>query len=80
MKLKKNAESNYYDAGGLSVVDIWKAKLTKEELRGLFKGNVLKYLLRAGKKNKNTALKDLNKAKDYLENLIETYQEDSQNE
>ena len=76
--MKKNKESNYYDAGGLSVVDIWKAKLTKEELRGLFKGNVIKYLLRAGKKKKNSAVKDLNKAKDYLENLIETYEGEQQ--
>lgn len=78
--MKKNAESNYYDAGGLSVVDIWKAKLTKEELRGLFKGNVLKYLLRAGKKNKNTAVKDLKKARDYLDNLIETYEGEEKGE
>ena len=34
--MKKNKDFNYYDAGGLSVVDIWKAKLTKEELRGFF--------------------------------------------
>lgn len=72
---RKNNESSYYDFGGLSVVDIWKAKLTKEEYQGLCKGNALKYIMRAGKKSKKTAVKDLKKARDYIDNLIESYEE-----
>ena len=65
--------SNYYDFGGLSLKDIWKQKLTIEEYRGLMKGNILKYILRAGKKNKQKEVEDLSKAKDYLNMLIESY-------
>lgn len=65
--------SSYYDFGGLSLKEIWKQKLTVEEYRGLMKGNILKYILRAGKKNKQKEIEDLNKAKDYLEMLIESY-------
>lgn len=74
---KKNPNSNYYDAGGISVVDIWKAKLTEEEYVGLCKGNIYKYLMRAGKKDKKTTLKDLKKARDYLDNLIEVYENEN---
>lgn len=34
-------------------------------------GNVIKYLVRAGKKDGETRLKDLRKALDYLQRLIE---------
>lgn len=34
-------------------------------------GNVIKYVLRAGKKDGESKLKDLTKAKDYLEHEIE---------
>lgn len=71
---RKNKESSYYDKGGISLVDIWRAKLTLEEYRGLCKGNALKYIFRAGSKAKNTTVKDLRKAKDYIDNLIETYE------
>ena len=37
----------HYTSGGIELVDILRAKLTPEELRGFFKGNVIKYLLRA---------------------------------
>ena len=66
---KKNDHSSYYDVGGLSLTEIWKAKLTKEELCGLFKGNALKYIVRAGNKANNSASKDIAKAIDYLTDL-----------
>lgn len=34
-------------------------------------GNVVKYVVRAGKKQNNTKLEDLNKALDYLNRLIQ---------
>lgn len=39
-------------------------------------GNVVKYVARAGKKNKDTELQDLKKAKWYLERKIEKLQKD----
>lgn len=39
--------------------------ISKEEFLGFIKGNVIKYTIRAGKKN--DPVKDINKAIDYLE-------------
>lgn len=64
--------SNYYDKGGVSVIDIWKSKLTIEEFRGLCKGNVIKYVLRAGVKS-DKEKEDFEKAEQYLRWLIESY-------
>ena len=40
----------HYTAGGIEVIEFLKAKLTREEYRGFLKGNVIKYLSRAGLK------------------------------
>lgn len=72
----KNKNSSYYDKGGISVVDIWRAKLSVVEYRGLCKGNVMKYLMRAGSKPHQPAIVDLKKARDYLNDLIESYEEE----
>lgn len=74
--LVRNKESSYYDLGGVSLVQIWKAKLTIEERKGLFKGNALKYIIRAGKKKGNSAKKDILKAIDYLNDLVKTLDEE----
>ena len=69
---KKNAISpDHYKQGGLEVVDIWRAKLTPEELKGAFKANVLKYVMRADYKN---GLEDYKKAAVYLNWIIEEEQ------
>ena len=65
--------NDYYDKGGVSVLSIWKSKLTVDEFRGLCKGNVIKYVVRAGVKDDNI-VKDLKKAQEYLGWLIETYE------
>lgn len=66
---KKDATSpDHYKQGGLEVIDIWKAKLDTEELIGFFKGNVLKYVMRAEQKN---GLEDYQKAAVYLNWIIE---------
>lgn len=70
--------SNYYDKGGISVLDYWKAKLDNVQLEGLFLGNALKYLSRAGQKANNSKLQDYKKARDYINWLIEL--EETKNE
>lgn len=68
-KLNKDATSpDHYKQGGLEVIDIWRAKLDKEELVGFFKANVLKYVMRAENKN---GLEDYKKAAVYLNWIIE---------
>jgi hypothetical protein len=57
----------HYMMGGLEVIQILEAKLTKEEFEGYLKGNVLKYVFRFKDKN---GVEDLEKAKWYLDKLI----------
>ena len=59
---------SHYKEGGVEVIDILRAKLTPEELKGFYKGNILKYVMREGKKN---GVEDLKKAQVYLGWLIE---------
>lgn len=65
---KDATNPEHYKQGGLEVVDIWRAKLSPEEFKGLCKGNILKYVMRADYKNH---LEDYKKARVYLEWLIE---------
>lgn len=67
-------KDSYYDKGGVSVLSIWKSKLSEDEFRGLCKGNVIKYVVRAGVKDDNI-LEDLKKAQVYLGWLIKTYED-----
>ena len=62
--------NNHYDIGDLETIKIIKAKLTNEEYNGFCKGNAIKYITRAGFKHGEPEVKDLEKAKDYLEMLI----------
>ena len=58
----------HYMVGGIEVLAVLKAKLTEEEFRGYCKGNVLKYVMRAG--HKDEELQDYQKARFYLEEII----------
>ena len=60
--------SHYQGSQGLEVIEVHKNFLTEEELRGYYKGNTLKYLLRERKKN---GLEDLKKARKHLDWLID---------
>lgn len=60
--------SHYQGSQGLEVIEVHKNFLTEEELRGYYKGNTLKYLLREMKKN---GLEDLKKARKHLDWLID---------
>ena len=66
---------NHYTYGGLELIDVWEATLSEEALRGLYKGNVMKYLWRYERKN---GLEDLKKARFYLERLIERLQKEDE--
>ena len=59
---------HYQGINGLEAIEVHKNFLTDEELRGYYKGNTLKYLLR--ERNKN-GLVDLKKARQHLDWLIE---------
>lgn len=67
MSDKVNHPDHYTD-GGMETIDIIKAKSSTEEFFGFLKGNVIKYVTRAGKKG--SAVEDLEKARWYLDKLI----------
>lgn len=64
--------AHYQGMHGLEAIEVHKNFLTEEELRGYYKGNALKYLLR--ERNKN-GLEDLKKARQHLDWLIEDMEE-----
>ena len=58
-------QPDYYKKDGLSPLDAFEQGLiSREEYIGFLKGNVIKYTIRAGKKD--NACKDIDKAIDYL--------------
>jgi len=58
----------HYKVGGIETIDFIKAKLTQEQLKGYYLGNLLKYLSRAEYKNGG---EDFKKAQVYLQWLTE---------
>ena len=65
-----NHPSHYTD-GRIECIDYIQDKLTKEEFQGYCKGNALKYISRAGKKNPDKYNEDLKKAIWYLERAVQ---------
>jgi len=64
-KHEQSEQPDYYKSNGLSPMDAFeKGLLSEEEFIGFIKGNVIKYTVRAGKKD--DAVKDIGKAIDYL--------------
>lgn len=65
---------NHYHLGdtGVEAIDVIETVLTKEEYIGYLRGNILKYHLRANKKN---GTEDLNKADVYSGWLVEALEE-----
>lgn len=59
---------NHYTIGGIETIDYIRAKLTSEQLKGYYLGNLLKYLSRAQHKD---GVQDYRKAEVYLKWLIE---------
>lgn len=61
MSLDKKSE--YYNRGGIEVLDVIKAKLTPEQYEGYLLGNAIKYNLRLNWKGNKE--RDAEKAKNY---------------
>ena len=58
---------DYYKAGGVETIDYLHAFLTEDEFNGFCKGNIIKYVSRANRKN---GVEDIRKARDYIRYLI----------
>ena len=58
---------NHYKSGGLEVIDIIEAKLSPDQLKGYYLGNIMKYVFRHEYKD---GITDLKKALWYLDRLI----------
>ena len=67
----------HYKLPGLNIesVDVLRSVLTPEEFKGFCRGNALKYLIRAGRKDNE--LQDIKKAGVYIEWLIDTIKKQS---
>lgn len=65
----------HYKLPGLNIesIDVLRSVLTPEEFKGFCRGNALKYLIRAGKKD--SELQDIKKASVYIGWLIDTIHE-----
>jgi len=67
------AEPDYYAGNGLSPLEAFKkGLLSREETIGFIKGNIIKYVTRAG--HKHNASEDMVKAIDYCRHLKEIYE------
>ena len=69
--MSRDSKSEYYDAGGIEVFDVIKAKLTAEQWQGWLLGNVLKYACRMMHKHESPK-RDAEKAMVYLNELNES--------
>ncbi len=56
---------------GIPTIDIIRSKLSKEEFTGFCKGNIIKYITRAGHKRNENPLDDYLKSQEYTKYLIE---------
>lgn len=61
-------------SGGIQPIEFMQAQMDTSEFIGFLKGNIIKYVTRAGKKENTPAIKDLAKAKRYLDWLCETFE------
>lgn len=69
--MSRDPKANYYDAGGIEVQAIIKAKLTREQYIGFLYGNLLKYSCRMMHKTPENPERDAEKADYYLNWLRE---------
>ena len=68
MNKAKNPTSKHYELWNeFEAIDVLKTVLSKDEYIGFLKGNILKYQLRAGKKD--NIEKEMEKIKDYQTEL-----------
>lgn len=62
---------DHYHSGGIDVFTFIEANLSKEALIGYHQGSAIKYIIRAGKKEGNTARQEFLKAQPHLDKLKE---------
>jgi hypothetical protein len=74
--MSRDEQSTYYDEGGIEVFDIIKAKLTKEQLKGFYLGNAIKYSTRMNWKTPDEPIRDAQKAANYSQWLKELLEEE----
>lgn len=74
--MKDLTKQEHYTKNGIEPIDIMRKNFSYDEFMGFCKGNVLKYLLRYEDKN---GLEDLEKARIYLNWLIDEYKREDLN-
>ena len=65
----RQVSNKYYDAGGISTIDVIRAKLTPEQFKGFLLGNAIKYALRMN--HKGVPVTDAAKMSEYAVWLAE---------
>lgn len=60
---------SHYASGKVEAIDAIESALSPEEFRGYYRGNIIKYVWRAGRKGEGKAAEDLAKADWYLQRL-----------
>lgn len=63
--------------GPIECIDAIEASMSHEAFIGFCKGNVIKYIWRAGSKDSEDAIDDMKKAAWYLDRMIETMSRDT---
>lgn len=72
--MSRDPSTNYYDFGGIEVLEIQRAKMTPEQFKGFMLGSVIKYVCRAQHKHAGdpeAEARDYEKAANYLTWLAE---------
>lgn len=69
---KSKVISPTHYGGDIQPLELMQSQMSKEEFQGFLKGNVIKYVSRAGKKFGSSEIEDLSKAKRYLDWLIQS--------
>ena len=71
MENDKVLNPEHYTFGKVEIKEAWESCMSVEALRGLYKGNILKYIWRYEHKG---GVEDLKKARQYLNWLIESFE------
>jgi hypothetical protein len=70
LPITKHYDEHYASMVGLEPIELMQLVLSYDEFIGFLKGNIIKYTMRAGKKQGEAAEKDAAKAKRYIEWLM----------
>jgi hypothetical protein len=67
---------SHYNTGSMETIDLLRESLSHEQFVGYLRGNVFKYISRYHHKHAENPVKDLKKARWYLDRLILITEED----